>query len=474
MPSSVGNVTGIGYSILPGVDLWQFGICLRLQVFLCTNSFCNLHWLTGCPRCSVSFATVRACVGLMMVTSFKKILARCQVCFPRSVSSGMLPSTSYVWTLEAPISHQCYLKKLEVISRKLMEHLRSQRRPPLTHVNVGGVLLRLPIRAEVLVRNSVPAPKQHAEYLAGVFDGDGCVLAQGDLSGFALSVSQQIENNSLLIAFLYRFGGSISACHSGTGTKQPSIQWRVYGQAARKAAAELEEHCLVKKEQLEIALRWPNGRTDREQCAVRLKGLKRLEPNIAESATTSWRYISGFFDAEGCIRIAPDCNTVRLSMVQRDLPILDAIRRFLEHKLPSSYVGTSQIAQSHYVLEVASKNSVRYILEGMLANGLLVKRATAEHVLQSIDLPHSTLRGCEPAIKGHQKFFEKLDAAGCERSRSIHSLGDKCRRAMKTKTPLAVDELKSQLASAKLEHAILNVLTRIKRLRLAIASIGMR
>ena len=405
----------------------------------------------------------------MLMPCFRKVLPTFGACFRRYVASGMLPSTSYVWCLEAGISHQCYFKKLDVISQKLMEHLRKQRRPTLTHMNVGGVSLRLPVRSEALIGSNAPVAKRDAVYLAGVFDGDGCVGVERNLSGCKLVVGQQIGSSALLLAFLCRFGGTISILNSGTGTKQPMIQWQVYGQAARNAMAELEKHCLVKKEQLEIALSWPGSRTEREQCALKLKALKKSEPNIAESAITSWRYVSGFFDAEGCIRIDVRSKTVRLSIVQRDLPILDAIRRFLSDKFPDSYIGTRQNAPSHHVLEVASKNSVRYILEGMLANGLLVKRATAEHVLQSIDLPHSTLRGCEPAIKGHQKFFEKLDAAGCERSRNISNLGTKCRLAMKTKTPVAVHELNSQLASAKLEHAILNMLTRIKLLRSAIA-----
>ena len=336
-------------------------------------------------------------------------------------------------------------------------------------MDVGGVSLQLPIKAEAIARSNIPLVKRDPAYLAGAFDGDGWVCANFGRSGCRLGVGQQIGSIALLIAFLSRFGGTISIHSSGTGTRQATIQWQASGQAARKAIAELHKHCLVKKEQLEMALRWPDSRTEREQRALKLKMLKKLEPKIEESAITSWRYISGFFDAEGCIEIVSSSNSVRLRVTQRDFPILNAIRRFLSHKFPDDYVRIRR-TPSFCVLEAASKNSVRYILEGMLANGLLVKRATAEHVLQSIGLPHRTLRGCEPAIKGHQNLFEKLDAAGCVRSRNIRSLGARCRHALKTKTPLAVDELKSQLASAKLEHAILNILTRIKRLRSAIVS----
>ena len=447
---------------------------LRLQVFLCMNNIRNLHWLTGCLSCRVSLTTLRACVGPMLATSFRNILPKCQVCFPKSVASGMLPSTSYVWNLEASISHQCYLKKLEVISRKLMEHLRSQKRPKLTHVNVGGVSMRLPTRAKELVGNNTLFATRDAVYLAGFFDGDGCVSPEMNLSGFQLRVGQQIGSSSILIAFLYRFGGAISVSHSGTGTAQPVIQWRVCGQAARKAAAELQKHCLVKKEQLEIALRWPDGRTDREQCALKLKALKKSEPDIAENAVSSWRYISGFFDAEGCIKISADCS-VRLQVTQRDLPILDAICSFLSHKLPdsSSYIGTKRagLQSACYDLYLGEKTAIVKILNIMLINGLLVKRATAEHVVHSINFPHDVLRSCEPAIKGHQNLFERLDAAGCERSRNIKGLRQKC-RYIKTRTPQADPELNSQLANAKLEHAILTMLTRIKRLRSAIASIA--
>ena len=161
---------------------------------------------------------------------------------------------------------------------------------------------------------------------------------------------------------------------------------------------------------------------------------KSRNQTLWKNAVSSWGYISGFFDAEGCIKILANC-TVTLQVAQRDLPILEAIRTFLSHKLPDSHICMFRRKDlvPLFWLHVGEKKAVVKILDRMLVNGLLVKRATAEHVLRSINLPHNVLRSCEPALKGRQSFFQKLDAAGCERSRSIKGLGQKCRRAMKNK-----------------------------------------
>jgi len=384
-----------------------------------------------------------------------------------------MPSTVDDWGLDSHISHQCFLRKLEVINKKLNEHLRKQRWPKLTHVDVGGAVLQLPIKPEALLASKIPSVQADLAYLAGVFDGDGCVSPTADIhiSSCRLIVGQVASNIPILLAFLCRFGGSIAVGNPGKGCRRPQVQWTACGSRARAVASELYEHSLVKREQLEIATNWPECRSRRMKYAARLKDLKRSAPNITRRVIC-WPYFTGFFDAEGCIVVSPLNRNVRVQVSQRDVPILISMQSFLLHELPAgSHVAVRKSSQFGHILEVSSRKAVLYILEKMVANRLLLKRVTAEHVLDSIGSSLAVLRGAEPLVKGNQALFRKLDAEGCFRASKIKRLQDKCRCARIRGHLLTVSELQNQLTDAKLEHAILNAMTRIKQLRSEIAKL---
>eukprot|EP00438_Fugacium_kawagutii_P014588 Skav231487 [mRNA] locus=scaffold820:371090:372376:+ [translate_table: standard] len=395
----------------------------------------------------------------------------------RPVASALLPSSVDVWTLDSQISHQRFLLKLEVIVKKLKQHLGKQEWPRLTHVDVGGVSLELPVRISSLKERRIPLLEADVQYLAGVFDGDGCVKPDSNLSGIQLSVGQSASNVQAIFPFLCKFGGSICLGSSGIGSRRPSVQWIVSGNAARAAVAELHEHCFVKREQLEIAMKWPECKTKREEFALKLKLLKMKQPEIevdTAAKAVSWPYFAGLFDAEGCIEISSTSRVVQLRLSQRDPPILHAMRKFLLHHLPTySLVSVRGSSQFGYTLRASSRKVVHHMLQEMLANGLSLKRTTAEHILRSIDNSHEVLRGSEPNVKGNQRFFIKLDTAGCRRAVRIQRLQTKCWRARNSGRAIA-SELSNQLMYAKLEHGILKAMTQIRRLRSAIATLESR
>lgn len=392
----------------------------------------------------------------------------------RPVGSQLLPSTLDSWSLDRQISHQNFLRKLEVIRKKLKEHLGEQEWPRLTHVDVAGLSVKLPLRADYVFENHIFSVQADLAYLAGFFDGDGCVGSESNLSGCQLHVGQRASNISVLLAFLCRFGGSICRLNSGKGMVRPQLQWLICGASARAAASELHEHCLVKKEQLGIAMNWPECRNMRKEHKLKLKALKKNGPNIARQVI-SWSYFTGFFDAEGCIRISPSGKNIRIEICQRDPPILHAMQTFLLDQLPDgSHVPVRRLSRYGHNLEVSSKKLVLHILEEMLINGLLVKRMTADHFLNSIDLTHDVLRGAEPNVKGNQSFLRRLDDAGCLRARNIQNLQTKCRYARVNGRSLIALELKDRLDDAKLEHAILSAMSQIQRLRSEIASFRSR
>ena len=418
------------------------------------------------------YANIPFCVGPMLATRCPRALRGRITCLAvRALASRLLPSTCDSWSLDVQISHQHFLRKLEVIRRKLQEHLGQQEWPRLTHVNVGGVSLKLPLRANVVLEKRFLPVHADLAYLAGFFDGDGCVSPNSDLSSCTLNVGQAASNVRVLIAFLCRFGGGISVLSSGKGVARPMLQWQICASAACVAASELHVHCLVKREQLGVAMTWPESRERRIECKLKLKALKKSQPTIAGN-DISWPYFTGFFDAEGCILISQKSRSIKLEVSQRDLPILSIMRDFLLSRLAAgSYVSLGRQSHCWHVVRVSSKKEVTYILEEMLANGLLVKRSTAEHVIGSIGSSHDFLRGAQPNVKGNQSLLRKLDAAGCLRARQIHNMQARCRRATKSGNKFAVAELSEKLADAKLEHGILNTVTQIKCLRSAIATL---
>lgn len=378
----------------------------------------------------------------------------------------LLPSTGDSWNLDVQTSHQRLSQKLEVICQRLKKHLDKQNWPRPTHLEVGDVSFKMPVSREQLGASSAKVPKVSIDYLAGFFDGDGCVSPT--MRDCQLRVGQQFLGSAILVAFLDAFGGSIRFHAGGKGTKKPSLIWCASGETARFAAAELHAHCLVKREQLNIAINWPQEAAQRRELGLQLKSLKRAPRKIVASTRISWNYFTGFFDAEGCISVAAQQKSVRLHVCQKDEIILHVIRHFILKRLPArSHVGLSYDSHNHsHLCTVSSMSAVVPILKEMLANGLLLKRPTALHVLHSLHLPHSVLRD-EPLIKGNQQFQKKLDAEGCIRAKNISSLRSRLRRAVNS-------ELDAQLSAAILEHSILNSLTRVQRLRHAIASLRLK
>ena len=383
----------------------------------------------------------------------------------------LLPSTVDLWNLDMQTSHQRLLQKLELICQRLKQHLDKQSWPRPTHLEVGSVSFKLPVSREQLGASSVQIPKVSIAYLAGFFDGDGCVSPAG-LSGCQLRVGQQFLGASILVAFLKAFGGSIHFHAGGTGVRKPILVWTAYGQTARFAAAALHAHCLVKREQLSIVINWPQEAPKREELALRLKSLKQAPPDIGVQTGISWNYFTGFFDAEGCIRVSPEGKSVSLDMSQKDGIILQVIQHFLLNKLPAGSHVPIYFNGHDNSLRVLSLSVVVPMLREMVANGLLLKRPTALHVLHSLHLPHSVLRN-EPPIKGNQQFQKKLDEGGCIRAQNINRLRSSLRHAGKSQSP-KVSELDAQLSAAILEHSILNSLTRVQRLRHAIASLRLK
>lgn len=99
-----------------------------------------------------------------------------------------------------------------------------------------------------------------AKYMAGFFDGEGCIgiYANGQGKGHTLSV-QIVQNKSNAVTeFLKKlqrfYGGSLSLSTSANGNEKYNLQ--MTGEFARAFLSSIREHLKFKKEQADFAVAW--------------------------------------------------------------------------------------------------------------------------------------------------------------------------------------------------------------------------
>ena len=133
----------------------------------------------------------------------------------------------------------------------------------------------------------------------------------------------------------------------------------------------------------------------------------------------SWNYVSGFFDAEGCIGVDPVSKNLQLKIGQRDPEILHILQMFFFEHLPEQNTVNLYSKPSSHLLTSSQRATSLAILTNLLEHGLQLKRSEALHALNVSTSSHSELRRNVGKGKGKQCYFVRLDEAGCARARSI-------------------------------------------------------
>ena len=88
-------------------------------------------------------------------------------------------------------------------------------------------------------------------YLAGFFDGEGCVTigSNGSIELRVINTSQKV-----LQEFVNHLGGVIKPRKQIVN--KPQFYWAVYGEAAVEVSKVLIEHSIEKREQLQTVINW--------------------------------------------------------------------------------------------------------------------------------------------------------------------------------------------------------------------------
>ncbi|CAE7391726.1 unnamed protein product, partial [Symbiodinium sp. CCMP2456] len=309
---------------------------------------------------------------------------------------------------------------LEEVRRKnkqLRVQLGKSPWPILKCFSANGRTYSLPLRAESRDLRRLPSEPVLA-FMAGFFDGDGCVSCKSNLSGCFLQVPQSFDQTEILMLFHEIFGGSITLHSSGLGLRKPALRWVACGQSARNAAQLLARHSITKHKQLLLAAQWPEAKSDRKDCKAELRALKEYDSAVA--GTCSWEYFSGFFDAEGCIKQPSGGASLELRIGQKHPRVLECLRDFLARSLgKDATLAKAGPGASVHLLWICGLTSCNQIMQHLLAAGLLCKAEQAKLVLGLTTETAAQVDAELGRLTGNQMFGKRLDAAGRQRAKKI-------------------------------------------------------
>ena len=307
------------------------------------------------------------------------------------------------------------LKEVQMQTKQLRVQLSKSPWPILSCFSSQGQTYSLPLRAESRDLTRLPSELVLA-YLAGFFDGDGCVSCESCLSGCYLSISQSFDQADVLMLFYETLGGSITLQRGGVGLWKPSLAWSACGQSARNASQLLAPRSITKRKQLLLATQWPAAKSHREECKAELRALKEYDSAVA--GPCSWEYLAGFLDAEGCIQQQRGAASLVLKIPQKHPRVLKCIREFLAQNLRTD-ATLAKSGESVHVLRICGLTSCKQILQRLLAAGLLCKAKQAELAVGLTRENAVQVNADLGQLTGNQMFGKRLDAAGQERARKI-------------------------------------------------------
>ena len=336
-------------------------------------------------------------------------------------------------------------------NKQLRVQLSKSPWPILKSFSANGKTYSLPLRAESRDLRRLP-PEPVLAYLAGFFDGDGCVACESSSSGCFLELGQSFDQAEVLMLFYDMFGGSITLHSSGSGLRKPTLRWVAHGKLARNAAQLLAPRSITKQKQLLLAAEWPDAKSRRQDCKAELRVLKEYDSAVA--GPCSWEYCAGFFDAEGYIKQPNGGVSLVLQIKQKHPRVLECLHEFLARSLGKD-AALAKSGGSAHVLGIYGLTSCKQILEHLLAARLLCKAEQARLALGLTSDTASQVDAELGRLTGNQMFGKKLDAAGQERARKIRATRAQAARRRKHGRLAEAEAKLNEIEVLKTEHELL-------------------
>ena len=374
-----------------------------------------------------------------------------------TVSSARLVCAAGRKVVDGFVGHDAALPadSLEVLQRKnglLRSSLTSLRWPRLVSFQAYDTRFTVPWhgRGKLCTSDLTPPTQLQLAYLAGFFDGDGCVTTHG--VNCKVQVGQSCDGAETLMDFQAAFGGVIGRLRDGLGLRKPSLLWHVDGHAAQYAACLLWPHSIVKRQQLQMVGEWPQQQAERVRWVTKLRSLKHYDSAV--SRTPSWEYFTGFFDAEGHIMPVRAAG-IRFSMSQKHVTVLQCLQRFLSCEMGIDAAIDEHSKQQLFTLRVTKASACKQILARMLECGMTRKADQAKLALGLTPSNSAEVHAAMAVLAGNQQYGRRLDQPGRHRAVEIHRLQSRERRARQLGQLQNAHALTEELRRRKCEHTLL-------------------
>jgi len=186
-------------------------------------------------------------------------------------------------------------------------------------------------------------------YISGFIDGDGCFYIRKIKDGFQSGISLTQSRTNILQIIRYHFGGSITTTKSRNNKVEDVMNEKYYHKYNKRNQFNLiirsneyqllleyiKNNVIIKKVQVESLYEYSKINNKQNQTDKKNQIFETCKENNIltienEINNLNIEYISGLFDAEGCLFINKTCKKYYISITQTKYPyILHQIKEFL-------------------------------------------------------------------------------------------------------------------------------------------------
>jgi len=193
----------------------------------------------------------------------------------------------------------------------------------------------------------------HPSYIGGFIDGDGCIFIRKITDGYQSGITITQCRTNILHIIRYHFGGSITSSANRNNkienimdkeneyiykyNKRNQYNLIIRSNEYQILLEYIRDFIIIKTEQIESLyemnkiINLPNKITEKEELYKRcMENNIKTSMNVENCNKINIEYISGLFDAEGCLFIRRDLKNCEISISQKNHPhILQEIQKFL-------------------------------------------------------------------------------------------------------------------------------------------------
>ena len=232
----------------------------------------------------------------------------------------------------------------------------------------------------------------HASYIAGFIDGDGCIFIRKIKDGYQSGIQITQSRTNILQVIRYHFGGSITSSRNRNNKIENIIDEE--NQCIHKHNVRNQYNLLIRSNEYQVLLEYLKfsliikeqqyncvyefnkivnlqNKFEEKEKLYKICSKNNVKTNILETnlRKLNIEYIAGLFDSEGCLFISNNFKKIKISISQKNHPIiLNEIQQFL------GFGSISKLNTTFNIYNIS--NCLKFIK--MIKKHLIVKYNQAE------------------------------------------------------------------------------------------------